>query len=47
VFVDVAAFDAVVFTAAPLAFVGAAVAAAWGPARRATTVNPTTALRAE
>jgi ABC-type antimicrobial peptide transport system permease subunit len=47
VFVDVAAFDLAVFTAAPLAFVGAAVAAAWGPARRATAVNPTTALRAE
>jgi len=47
VFVDVAAFDLAVFTAAPLAFVGAAVAAAWVPARRATAVNPTTALRAE
>ena len=47
VFVDVAAFDLAVFTAAPLAFVGAATAAAWGPARRATDVNPTTALRAE
>ncbi len=47
VFVDVAAFDLATFTVAPLAFVAAAVAAAWGPARRATAVNPTTALRAE
>lgn len=47
VFVDVAAFDPVVFTTAPLAFVGAAAAAAWAPARRATEVDPTTALRAE
>ncbi|MGD9905648.1 MAG: ADOP family duplicated permease [Vicinamibacterales bacterium] len=47
VFVDVAAFDVAVFTAAPLAFVVAATAAAWGPARRATAVSPTVALRAE
>ena len=47
VFVDVAAFDVATFTIAPVAFVAAAVAAAWAPARRATRVNPTTALRAE
>ena len=35
------------FTIVPVAFVAAAVAAAWAPARRATEVNPTTALRAE
>jgi predicted permease len=47
VFVDLAAFDAATFTVAPAAFVAAALAAAWAPARRATRVNPTTALRAE
>jgi predicted permease len=47
VFVDVAAFDALTFTAVPVGFVAAAVAAAWTPARRATRVNPLAALRAE
>ena len=47
VFVDVGAFDASTFTLAPLLLLGACVAATWLPARRATTVSPVTALRAD
>jgi ABC-type antimicrobial peptide transport system permease subunit len=47
IFVDVEAFDALVFVATPVGFVAAAFVAAWIPARRATRVNPVTALRAE
>ena len=47
VFVDVAPFDVLTFTIVPALLVVAAMAAAWLPARRATQVSPTTALRAE
>ncbi len=47
VFVDVAPFDIVIFTAVPAALVVAALLATWVPARRATEVHPTVALRAE
>jgi hypothetical protein len=47
VFVDVPAFDPWTFALVPLGFVTAALAATWLPARRATEVNPVTALRAE
>jgi hypothetical protein len=47
VFVEVVAFDPLTFTAAPAFLLLACVAAAWLPARRATTVNPMTALRAD
>jgi predicted permease len=47
IFVDVGAFDAATFLLAPLLLLVASAAAAWLPARRATTVNPVTALRAD
>jgi hypothetical protein len=46
-FVDVAPLDPLTFTLVPLGFLTAALIAAWLPARRATRVNPVTALRSE
>lgn len=46
-FVDVGGFDPWTFTLAPLLVLGACLAASWLPARRATRVNPVTALRAD
>jgi predicted permease len=46
-FVDLAGFDVWTFALTPVGFVLAALAATWVPARRATTVNPLNALRAE
>jgi putative ABC transport system permease protein len=46
-FVDLAPFDGWTFSVVPLGFVLAALAATWFPARRATLVNPLTALRSE
>ncbi len=46
-FVDVAAFDPWTFSLVPAGFVAASLAAALVPARRATQVNPVTALRSE
>lgn len=47
IFVDLSAFDIIVFTTVPAAFFGAALVASWMPARRATRINPVSALRAE
>jgi predicted permease len=46
-FVDMKGFDAWTFTLVPVGFVLASVAATWAPARRATEINPVTALRAD
>ena len=46
-FVDMAPFDAWTFSLVPVGFVLAALGATWLPARRATLVNPVTALRSE
>lgn len=47
IFVDLPAFDAWTFTLVPFGFVAASLVATLVPARRATEVNPVTALRAE
>jgi ABC-type antimicrobial peptide transport system permease subunit len=47
VFVDLPGFDPWTFAVVPAGFVFAALIATWPPARRATQVNPMTALRAE
>jgi ABC-type antimicrobial peptide transport system permease subunit len=46
-FVDLPSFDPVTFAVVPAGFIAAAVIAAWLPARRATRVNPVTALRSD
>lgn len=46
-FVDFSAFDPWVFALVPIGFVAASLGAAYVPARRATEVNPVTALRAD
>ncbi len=47
VFADMGGFDPVTFTLAPLLVMCACLVASWLPARRATQVNPVTALRAD
>lgn len=47
VFVDIASFDAWLFTLAPLALLLACVVAAWLPAQRAARLDPAQVLRAE
>lgn len=47
IFVDVGSFDPVSFTLAPIAVLAACMVASWLPARRATEVNPVSALRAD
>lgn len=47
VFVDFSPFDAWTFTLVPFGLVVASLVATWLPARRATMVNPVTALRTE
>jgi len=47
VFVDIPAFDPWIFSLVPTCFVLAALGATWTPARRASAVNPISALRAE
>jgi ABC-type antimicrobial peptide transport system permease subunit len=44
---EVGALDPLVFSLAPLLLAAAALLACWVPARRATRVNPITALRIE
>ncbi|MCC6989098.1 MAG: ABC transporter permease [Acidobacteria bacterium] len=46
-FVDMKPFDVWTFALVPVGFVAASIAATWMPARRATEVNPVTALRSE
>jgi predicted permease len=46
-FVDLPSFDPVTFAVVPAGFIAAAVIAAWLPARRATRINPVTALRSD
>ena len=47
VFVDLPAFDLLIFLLVPVGFVAASLGATLVPARRATAINPVTALRAE
>jgi putative ABC transport system permease protein len=44
---EVSAFDPLVFTVAPLLLAAASLAACYLPARRATKISPTVALRME